>query len=321
MKRQGFVIRWETRGAGSLQVAENIGLDHKRNWIRERILLVLDLTKVRISLFAMLTTVVGYILARGQATIEMLAPTGAIFILACGSCALNQYQECENDRRMERTRGRPIPSGRLHPSTALKISLVFLFAGFLLLLLDTDLMALGLGGFAIFWYNGVYTPLKKKTAFAVIPGALVGAIPPVIGWISGSGRFFLAPEIIAIAFFFFMWQVPHFCLLLLTSGKDYERGGFPSLTRVFTAAQLGRMTFVWISATVAASMIMPLFGVATFHPIFGGLLVGGFWLIWKASGLVTAGNQKSATYRLTFNLINRYVLFVMSLFVIDRLFL
>ncbi len=320
MKRQGFPIRWEPKDAGSFQGAERICLDAQRRWVWERLLLVLELTKVRISLFAMLTTVVGYILARGQATLEMLVPTAAIFSLACGSCALNQYQEYENDQRMERTQGRPIPSGRLYPSAALKISLVFLFAGFILLLSDIHPMALGLGGFAVFWYNGVYTPLKKKTAFAVIPGSVLGAIPPVLGWISGKDYFFFSPQIIAIALFFFMWQVPHFCLLLLSSGKDYEKGGFPSLTRVFTAAQLGRMTFVWITATVAASIIMPLFGVATFRPIWGGLWVGGCWLIWKSFGLVAAGNQKKTTYRLTFNLINRYALFVMSLFVLDGLF-
>ena len=86
-----------------------------------------------------------------------------------------------------------------------------------------------LGLITVVWYNGIYTPLKRVTAFAAIPGGVVGAIPPVIGWVSGGGDPTDA-RIIVVAFFFFVWQVPHFWLLLMRIGGDYERAGLPSLT-------------------------------------------------------------------------------------------
>jgi hypothetical protein len=88
----------------------------------------------------------------------------------------------------------------------------------------------------VLWYNGVYTFLKRKSPFAAIPGAVIGAIPPAIGWICGKGALSFDPQILALSFFFFIWQVPHFWLLLLNFGRDYEKAGFPSLTRIFNSA-------------------------------------------------------------------------------------
>jgi protoheme IX farnesyltransferase len=178
-------------------------------------------------------------------------------------------------------------------------------------------MALGLGAFAVFWYNGIYTPLKRKTAFAAIPGALVGTIPPVLGWVSGGGRL-LHPQILAVAFFFFIWQVPHFWLLLLNFGKDYEKAGFPSLTRIFTTAQLRRITFTWVLATAVACLMIPLFGLVTFYAVQVSLLIAAIWLVWKAFTLLR-NHQSEFSLRLTFNSINAYVLLVMFLLAMDHL--
>jgi len=119
----------------------------------------------------------------------------------------------------------------------------------------------GFGGLAVLWYNGVYTPLKRLTAFAVAPGALIGALPPAIGWTAAGGS---AGDLrlLALAFFFFIWQVPHFWLLLFKYGEEYAEAGFPSITRLFSTTQLGRLTFVWMLATAAASLLLPLYGVS-----------------------------------------------------------
>ncbi len=218
---------------------------------------------------------------------------------------------------MDRTRGRPLPSGDLSPGVCLLVSLSLMLTGAAILVYGAGLMALGLGLFAVLWYNGTYTYLKKKTAFAVIPGAMVGGIPPLIGWVSGGGHF-LDPKILAISFFFFMWQVPHFWLLLLNFGKDYENGGFPSLTQIFTSAQLRRMTFVWIFATAVTCVIIPLFGVVESYAINGSLFVAGFWLVWKTSRILGSHNEEFP-FRFNFKLINTYVLWVMFLVTLDRL--
>ena len=267
--------------------------------------ILFELTKFRISLFATLSTSLGFILARQGISREIVLPIIGIFLLACGSCALNQYQERKNDQWMERTQKRPLPSKRLHPITGLKISLLFLLGGASILMAGTNWTALGLGAFAVFWYNGIYTPLKRKTAFAAIPGALIGTIPPVLGWVSGGGHL-LDPQILAVAFFFFIWQIPHFWLLLLDFGKDYEKAGFPSLTRIFTAAQLRRILFAWVFATAVTCLILPLFGLVTSHAVQVGFLVAGFGLVWKAF-LLPRSIMQNFLFRPTFQLHQRYM--------------
>ena len=136
-----------------------------------------EFVKLPIALSATLTTAVGFVLARGNISWELIFPCLSLFLLACGSCGLNQYQERVIDRFMERTRGRPIPSGRMSPSTGLFCSLGMILLGLTLFLCKTPSASLFLALFACFWYNGVYTYLKKKTALASVPGAIVGMIP------------------------------------------------------------------------------------------------------------------------------------------------
>jgi protoheme IX farnesyltransferase len=278
----------------------------------------LELTKVKISLFATLSTSAGFILAQRGVSREMILPILGIFLLASGSCALNQYQERQNDQWMERTQGRPIPSKKLSPMTALIISIGLLLLGSILLFFGAHWSALGLGLFAVLWYNGVYTFLKRKSPFAAIPGAVIGAIPPMIGWICGKGSLSFDPQILAISFFFFIWQVPHFWLLLLNFERDYEKAGFPSLTRIFNSAQLSRITFIWIFATAAACMMIPLFGIVESHAIQGGLFFAAFWLVWKSLRLLTASGRKFFL-PFTFKMINSYALVVMILLTVDHL--
>jgi protoheme IX farnesyltransferase len=218
---------------------------------------------------------------------------------------------------MQRTRGRPIPSQRLDPATAFKIAFFLLFLGAFTLLVGSNGIAFGLGVLALFWYNGLYTFLKRKTAFVVIPGAFVGTIPPLLGWVHGGGPFF-DPQILAVAFFFFIWQIPHFWLLLLNSGRDYEKAGFPSLTRIFTSAQLRRITFTWVSATAVACLMIPLFGLVNFYAVQVSLLIAGIWLVWKAFMLLRS-HHSEFSLRLSFNFINTYVLVVMILLTLDHL--
>jgi len=291
------------------------GLETVIKWIK----IFLELTKLRISLFSTLSTFSGFILARRGLSVDFIFPVLGVFLLASGACALNQYQERNHDPLMERTQNRPIPSNKLSPSTAFKISIGLLLIGSVLLSIGTPWSALGFGLFAVFWYNGVYTPLKRKTAFAAIPGALIGAIPPLIGWVSGKGFFLLDPQILAVSFFFFIWQVPHFWLLLLKVGKDYEKAGLPSLTRILTGTQLSRMTFVWIFAAAATCMMIPLFSIVESQTIHGSLFLVAFWLMWRSLKLLTP-NNRNLHLSLTFRAINSYAMVVMILFSLDHWF-
>jgi len=276
-----------------------------------------DLSKGRIALLAALSTATGYILAADSVSLAIVFPTVGLFLLACGSSALNQYQERDIDSLMKRTKGRPIPSGRLTPPQALVIALLSMLSGSLILLVGSNVVALGLGLFAAFWYNAIYTPLKKMSPFAAIPGALVGAIPPAVGWAAAGGSPF-DPKILALCFFFFVWQVPHFWLLLLVYGKDYEEAGLPSLTSIFTAGQLSQITFVWILATAVTCLLIPLFGTVQTTITNLSLLGLTLWLVWGATRFFRARGEE-LSFKYAFREINIYALAVISLLSLDKL--
>jgi protoheme IX farnesyltransferase len=290
---------------------------HQATSPREWANLLLDLGKMKISLLASLSTATGYLLATGKITIHMLLPTAAVFLLACGSCALNQYQEREIDQWMERTKSRPIPSGRLNPDTALWISIGLILLGSLILLSGAGDLAFALGLFSVLWYNLIYTPLKRKTAFAAIPGALVGAIPPALGWVTGGGRI-LDPRIGGVALFFFIWQMPHFLLLLLDFSEDYKRAGLPSITKIFSAKQIRRIIFIWLLSTGVSSLIIPLFGLL--NSVFFCLLLLALvsWLFWNTLIFLRSHDNKGSL-RATFMKLNIYAVLVISLLSVDRL--
>jgi heme o synthase len=284
--------------------------------LKEWVNLLLDLGKIKISLLATFSTATGYLLATGKIRIQMLMPTAAVFLLACGSCALNQYQEREIDRWMERTKSRPIPSGRLNPETALWISIGLILLGALTLFFGAGDLTLALGLFAVLWYNLIYTPLKQKTAFAVVPGALVGAIPPILGWVAGEGRI-LDPRIGGVALFFFIWQIPHFWLLLLDTSKDYENAGLPSITRLFSTKQIKRIVFIWLLSTGVSALTFPSFGLIHFRSTYLFLLVATSWFLWSAIHF-SISCYRLSNFRLAFTKLNAYALGVLFLLSVDR---
>ena len=273
----------------------------------------LELCKIKISLFSAFSAITGYILATPCLWIEITIISAGVFLLACGSGALNQYQERDIDGLMHRTKGRPIPSNRIRPKRALYLSLVLIFSGLLLIWRTNPLLA-GLGLFALFLYNGVYTYLKKTTAFILIPGALTGAIPPLMGWIAGGGGP-SDPQIVALCFFFFSWQVPHFWLLILNHGDEYEKAGLESLSRIFTKRQLLRITLIWMFTVAVASIIVPLFGDCS-PIVYASLLTASSWFCWKGIRLLKEKGGK-AICRQTFKTINAYVFIVMLFLTIE----
>lgn len=284
--------------------------------IKTRFPLLIDLTRLRMSLFVTFSAWAGFILASKELSQGVVPLLPGVFLLASGASGLNQYQERREDKKMRRTKGRPIPSGNLSPSSALKLSLLLLLLGFSILWVGTNRMALGLGIFAVLCYNGIYTPLKKRTALAILPGALVGAIPPAIGWFSGGGR--PDGQLLAIALFFFIWQIPHFWLLLLDYRRDYEKAGFPAVTQAWGLNQAGRISFVWIFATAVAGLLTPLFGGIHSNAILGGLVILSLWLIWNVWKRLL-NHPLSSPFHPAFRAVNIYILTAMVLFSLDHL--
>ncbi|MCI0494487.1 protoheme IX farnesyltransferase [candidate division KSB1 bacterium] len=275
------------------------------------------LIKIKISAAVSVTTAVGYLLAVEKVSLKIFIPMIGIFLLACGSSALNEFQEQKIDSLMNRTKDRPLPAKRIQTRATLFIILVLVLAGILVLYFGTNLLATLLGIFALVWYNGVYTPLKRKTAFAAVPGALIGAIPPLVGWVAGGGYIF-NPKIMLIASFFFIWQVPHFWLLLLLSGDDYQRAGLPSLTGVFSIIQISRITFMWMLTTAMSSLIILNFGDVQSLFIKTGLAIAAIGLSWQAVKILRA-QGRSLPFKYAFIRINVFALLVIVFLSIDKL--
>jgi protoheme IX farnesyltransferase len=277
-----------------------------------------EITKLRITIFVTVTTMFGFIAATDSISFQILLPALGILLLACGSAALNHYQERKTDLLMERTKNRPIPSGKISAKSTIQLSIALVVVGSILLFIGSGLLALSLGLLNLIWYNAVYTPLKKVSALAIIPGSLVGAIPPVVGWVAGGGNI-LDPQIILISFFFFIWQIPHFWLLLMVLDKDYQKAGFPTLTQIFSQQQLGRITFVWIIATGVTGLLLPLFQISHNQFVNYSLFIAALLLAYKSINLLQQ-TQETSAFRFAFRSINYFALFVVLVVTIDKLF-
>jgi protoheme IX farnesyltransferase len=278
----------------------------------------MQLCKLRISAFAALSALTGSILVSAALTFVMLVTMAGIFILACGAGALNQYQERDIDALMKRTGSRPIPTGMVEKSHALYIAVSLIVTGVLIMFLSGGWTVAGLGLFAVVWYNLVYTNLKQVTAFAAVPGAIVGAIPPAIGWVAGGGSLH-DYALLPICFFFFMWQVPHFWFLLFSHEEDYKTSDLPALVKIFNRDQFGRIAIIWTMATAVSLFLIPLFGIMLSDIAMFLLVIASVWIIWCGSYHVQKSNETGAHYT-AFKKMNMYMLFVMAVLNIARLF-
>jgi protoheme IX farnesyltransferase len=275
----------------------------------------LELAKVKITGAVAFSTFLGYVLFNGKINIGLLLPTLGIFLLACAASVLNHYQEYDTDALMERTKNRPIPSGSVSPGKALLFAILLTLVGGYVLYIGAGYIGLQLGILALLWYNAIYTPLKKKTAFAVIPGSVIGAIPPVVGWVAAGGPIYDI-RILMVSFFFFIWQIPHFWLLALKYGKQYEDAGFPSITMVYSPKSLRNITFVWTITAAIAALFIPLFGNMNFVWFKIIVLVGSLTLVALFSPLLKTQDESSYNKKY-FIYINIYLLFIIFVLSVD----
>lgn len=197
------------------------------------------------------------------------APTGTgllwtvfsgVGLLAAGGSALNQALEYDRDRLMARTRTRPVPRGCLTPASAAVIGIIASLAGTIVLALFAGAVPALLGGLALAWYLAIYTPLKRRTPYALAAGAVCGALPPVIGW-CGAGGSMPDYRIMLLAGLLYLWQIPHFWLFQRRHAADYRAAGFPLLAAATRDSVFPGLFGLWITALVTATMLLPAFGL------------------------------------------------------------
>jgi heme o synthase len=258
----------------------------------------------------------GLICRRGFSLLDLL-PFSGIFLLAAGASALNQYQEKEWDSRMERTKKRPLPSSEITTTASLWLSVLLIVSGSALIACSGHMITLILGIFTVLWYNGLYTYLKRKSAFAVVPGALTGAVPILMGW-TASGGYLFHPFPLYLAFFIFLWQVPHFWLLTLFHESDYRNAGFPVLSDLFTVNRMKKIIFTWLIAASLSSLLMVLFGVVRHNATAIFILVMNSLLLFFSAFYLFM--SEPPRYRLLFLLVNIFMLLVFCMIIADNIF-
>ena len=283
--------------------------------MKNKIKIIYELGKVRISLPIALSAVTGYVIYTGIWDTQAWLLALGVFLMSCSSSALNHWQERDIDLKMPRTKNRPVPSGRISSKSAFLVAVGFAVTGSIILLLSNPVIALIISWITLFFYNALYTPLKRITAFAVIPGSMVGALPPMIGWGAAGGN--LTSEVILlVASFFFIGQIPHFWLLLMMFGEQYQLAGLPSLNQIFNESQIKRITFTWVLTTVASALLV-IFFVLTSKVLMFLLLFYTFYLLFSLSIAVLV--QKEMKVRPAFFKLNLLYLFMMFFLIADSL--
>jgi protoheme IX farnesyltransferase len=258
----------------------------------------------------------AYVVQRPSLDLTALGAILGVFLLCLGSATLNNYQDREIDRRLRRTRERPLASGQISSKAALLQAALLVISGALGLYLVSGALALpavGLG--AVFLYNGVYTPLKKKTVLAIIPGAVCGSMPVLIGWMAAGGGLD-SPRLWILMVVLAVWQLPHFWLVVLTHQEDYRKAGIPHFLRVLSVRQLRQLVFVWVTAFLVLTLCLPLYQV-TLSETAAWVLFANALVLASLFTLVLGLGGSAARYHRLFRCLNLSLGIVMGVILVD----
>jgi heme o synthase len=274
------------------------------------------LTKPGITRMVLVTTAAGFYLAAAHAldVLLLLHTLIGTALAASGCSALNQAVEWRADARMPRTAGRPVPSGRLSPRSALIFSTVLSAAGLFYLLAFVNGLTAALVALSITSYIFVYTPLKRRTWHATTIGAVPGALPILAGWTAAGN----AIDVHGLGLFavLFLWQIPHFFALAWIYRDDYRAGGFRLLPwNDPDGRRLGRQAFGYAALLLPVSLAPVALGMLGTPYLMGAAALGAAFLA-LALGLALRRTQARA-WRLFFGSIV-YLPALLLLMVLDR---
>ena len=234
-----------------------------------------DLTKARLTFLVVLTTLVGFYLG-SPSPVNYLLMIHAVLgtaMVASGAAALNQLLEREHDAKMRRTKNRPLPSGRLQPTTVMVFGGVCACAGLLYLALAVNLTTSVIGAISLLSYLFIYTPLKRMTWLNTAIGAVPGALPPLMGWTAARGE--LTREGWALFAILAFWQLPHFLAIAWMYREEYEKAGFKMLPVIDPQGQrTGRQAVSHTLGLLPVSLCPFLFHVTGLFYLVGALVLG-----------------------------------------------
>jgi protoheme IX farnesyltransferase len=240
-----------------------------------------ELTKPRITVFILMSTAIGFLCGAhaGGAwsfltLLHTLIGTG---LIASGTAALNQWYERDADAKMNRTKARPIPSGRVAASRAFWFAVALSIIGFVELWLGANRLTALLGLFTLASYLFVYTPLKQKSPHSTTIGAIPGAMPPLIGFAAAAGT--LNSQAWILYAILFLWQFPHFYAIAWMYREDYERAGIRMLPVVEPNGEsTARRIWIFSLALIPISLLPKFTDMAGNVYLFGALGLGLLFL-------------------------------------------
>jgi protoheme IX farnesyltransferase len=237
------------------------------------------LAKPRLNVLVVASSLAGYVMGGGEISdaarvIFTVAGTG---LVAGGASAFNQVIERGPDALMRRTRLRPVPDGRLRPAESLLFAMLSSAVGLLILVAGVNLLSALVALATLLIYVLVYTPLKRRTSFATVIGAIPGALPPVIGW--AAARDSLSQGAWVLFGIVFLWQLPHFLAIAWIYRDDYARAGFPMLSVLGPDGRsTARQATFYCAALLPVSMAPTLIGLTNTTYFIAALILGLLFL-------------------------------------------
>jgi heme o synthase len=232
-----------------------------------------SLAKPRLNLLVVASTLAGYAMAGGE-TLGVWRVAGLLLgtgLVAGGASAFNQVMERDLDALMRRTRTRPLPDQRLQPIEGLLFGAVVTLVGLLTIVASANVLAAVVALATLLSYVAVYTPLKRRSSFSTVIGAIPGALPPIIGWAAAEGA--LPPQAWTLFGIMFLWQLPHFLAIAWMYREDYARAGFPMLPVLEPDGRsTGRQAVLYAAALLPLSLVPTLMRM-TGEIYFAGALV------------------------------------------------
>ena len=276
-----------------------------------------QLTKFRLSVSVVISSLAGYFLAIDQVdyfTLSLLVLGG--YSMVGASNAFNQVFEIDLDRLMLRTQKRPLPDGRMNPRSALFIGVALTLIGVTSLYI-INLKTAFFASISIFLYACLYTPLKQKTPLSVFVGAFPGAIPFMLGWVAATNEFGIEPGVLFMLQFF--WQFPHFWAIGWLMHEQYEAAGFKMLPSGARDQNTAFQIVFYTLWTVVISLIPAFKYTGALYLSQNGaflvLLLGGMFLYYAVK-LMVSKTDKAARMLIRASII--YITGIQLVYVIDK---
>ncbi len=284
--------------------------------IRELVDCYAQLSKSRLTMMVVLTAVVGFVMGSTTGVSWWTLVLTAVGTALAASCAnaLNQWLEIDRDARMPRTRGRPLPAGRIGQLHALAFATACGVVGLATLTLGVNLLAASLAALNIILYVAVYTPLKVRTSLNTLVGAVVGAIPPMLGWAAATGSIDAGAWVLGAVLF--VWQMPHFLALAWMYREDYEKGGYRMLpSRDPNGRLTGRVVLLYALALIPVTLMATHVGM-TGWVYYAAAAALGLWLVGLAVRMLRRRTDARARKLFLASVI--YLPLLMVVMMIDR---